>query len=335
MVTIKDVARRAGVSSAAVSYAWNNTGRVTDETREMILKVCDEMGYIPNSLARGLTTQKTNVIGLIVPDMLNLYNLFFIKYLEEYVRASGYSLLLGCTDYDSGAELASIREFVSKKVDALVVVPDNFRKKGFYADVIKDMKDRNTFLLFAGMQPHEADGFCVTIDFENGMFKLTSSLIGSGYTKFVFAGHDRSNYYANMKRDGFLRAMKAEKLQELHCIEVDRSHHGYDDGIRLAAEYMEGHEQPEVFICSNDSLAYGFADQLRQSGCRVPEDVAVTGYDDIHFIPFRTPFLSSVRVPLDSMAKCCVDLVQAGHINTVRTVLDTDIVLRESTLSSI
>jgi len=336
MVTIKDVAKKAGVSIAAVSYALNNKSGVNEETKKNIKRVAEEMGYVPNSLAQGLLSKKTNFIGLIVPDIANVYTANFITYLNQYAYENNFFLLLGNTSGDIEEEKKIVDKFIGKNVDALIIVPHNYRNEGFYLDLIKSARKKKVPFLFANMSFPGIKSSFVVPDFEEGQYKITKFLLDSGLKEFVFMGGPKNHYYSEIKYQGFLRALNEANITYLdeNYVECGRNY-TFDDGYKMIKEYVKNSPLPEAFIAVSDLMALGIVQGLNECGINVPEDVSVTGFDDIEVPTVKSINLTTVRVPLKNMAKLCIDILKEGAGGNVlkQFVLQPEVVVGESVKS--
>ena len=340
MVTIKDVAKKTGVSIAAVSYALNNKRGVNEDTKRKIKRVADEMGYFPNSLAQGLHSKKTNIIGLIIPDIANVYTANFITFLNQYAYKNNFFLLLGNTSGEIEEEKKIVDKFIGKNVDALIIVPHNYRNEGFYQDLIKVARKKKVPFLFANMSFPGIKSSSVVPDFEEGQYRITKYLINNGLKDFVFMGGPKTHYYSEIKYHGFQRALEEASiiLGEDGYIECGRNY-TFDDGYKMIKKYVIKSPLPDAFVVVSDLLALGIVKGLSECGIKVPEDVSVTGFDDIEVPTLKSINLTTVRVPLKSMAKLCIEILKESDNEKdyllKQLVLQTEIVIGDSVKSRV
>jgi len=313
MITIKDVARKAGVSIAAVSYALNDKAGVNEDTKRRIKKLAEEMGYVPNSLAQGLLSKKTHVIGLIVPDIANAYTSAFLKYLNLYAHQSSYFLLLGSTSGSVEEEKKVIDSFIGRNVDALIIVPHNYCGEDFYRDVLAKASRKHVPYIFANMNFPGIKSSYVVADFEEGQYAITSYLLRNGYRDFAYIGGSEEHYYSKVKYQGFQRACDEFGLQLPEGRYLDCGlNYTFSEGYRIIKEYTSKRTLPEVFTAVNDLIALGIIKGLSEQGIRVPEDVSVTGFDGLDVEILQAASLTTVRVPLEDMARLCIEILDAG-----------------------
>jgi LacI family transcriptional regulator len=335
LVTIKDVAKKAGVSIAAVSYALNDKEGVNEATKTRIREIADEMGYIPNSLARGLLLKKTNVIGLVVPDISNPYISSFIKHLDRYARNEGFFILLASMSNPAEHEDDIIHKLAARHVDGFIITPAS-DDQDQYRRIAAKLNKQNIPFLFANMSFSGIKSNYVIPDLEEGEYQLTTYLLQRGFRDFVFAGGDQNEYYTRVRYQGFLRALSDQGLtfnEERYL--VCGPAYSFDDGYTAARHFLEhASALPEVFVALNDFIACGMIKAFRQRGIRVPQDVCMVGFDDLDMPTTDTVPLTTVRIPVEEMAGLCLDILKSGRGNKVlrQMILPTEVVIRESSL---
>lgn len=311
MVTIHDVAKRAGVSAATVSYSLNNKNRVNDETKERIRKIADELGYIPNSLAQGLLNKKTNTIGLVLPDISNSFDAALIKYLEGYARKRSYFLIIANSAQDEQIEMEIVKRFVSKNADAIALIPRiDFQTKA-YQEIATLCRKRNIPLVFLNQKVEGVKANVVAPDIEEGEYMITNYLLEKGLRDIAFVGGDHKSYFTEARYKGFIRALQEFGVQfdPERYIRLEGTY-SFDHGYESITEYLKANKQiPEGIVAINDNIAMGVYKGLKEKGIRVPEDVSLVGYDDLK-IPSLDDFgLSTIKIPLDEIAKFCIEIL--------------------------
>lgn len=333
MITIKDVAKKAGVSIATVSHVLNNTGRANEDTRKRVKQAADELGYIPNSLAQGLLSKKTNIIGVIISDISNLYNASFIKFLNVYAKENRYFLLIGSTEGHLEEEKEIVDGFISKNVEALIIAPHNYCDDSFYEEILAKARKRRIPLLFANMNFLKIKSSFVVPDLEEGEYLITKYLLDNGLKDLVFIGGDMSHYYTEIKYKGFVRALEEYniKYDKNNFIECGRNY-SFNDGRTAVKEYLSKNSLSEAFAVANDVMAYGVIKGLKEMGIKVPEDVSVVGFDDIEMPVVDSVPITTVRIPLEEIARLCIETIKedAGKKLLKQYILQPELVIRES-----
>ncbi|WP_308638349.1 LacI family DNA-binding transcriptional regulator [Paenibacillus silvisoli] len=335
MTTIHDVAKKAGVSIATVSYALNNKKSIGKEKKELILKIAEEMGYVPNSLAKSLLKGKTNIIGLIGTDISEPYLGTLTSQLEKFARANGLFLLLGNTSNDRDHEQEIIRSFVSKNVDAILLFPGMYEQDSYQETVDYLNKVKTPFICLDRGLPGIETNYVVA-DIEEGEYAACQHLIANGHQEILFVGGDIRHPSTVRRQDGITRAMKEAGLSIgasgfLNCGYTFRE--GYE---AVAAMLRSGASLPTALLTTNDSVAFGAIKALKEKGLRVPEDVSIVGYDDIVLPTMEELPLSTVRIPLDEMARVAIEGLQqllSGELTTLRHTVRTELVVRASVRS--
>lgn len=317
MVTIKDVAERAGVSIATVSYALNDKNSVGKDTKRRILKIADEMGYVPNALAQGLLKKKTGIIGVIIPDISEVYTISFVKQLEAYARKQGLYLMIGSTSTCFETEQEIITDFISKKVDGLIITPGNYYDENAYIELADYIKKRETPFVMANLTFPNIECNYVVTDLEEGAYKITRYVLEQGFSDLVFVGGHLDHYYSSIRYSGFKKALEEYdvKPRDKHYIKTDSNNYSYQDGVKLTRGIIESGNLPEAVITVNDIMAYGLIDGFMQKDFKVPEDISITGFDNTDLAVPPGIQLTTVDIPLQEMAKLCIDAVIKGNKN--------------------
>lgn len=330
-ITIHDVAREAGVSIATVSYALNDKPGISEPTRQRIKSLALNMGYTPNPLATGLLSRKTDIIAVIVPDLINTYCNTVVRYIEQYAQAAGFFVLLGCPGKDAQSEKELIDRFVAKKVDAVVVLPGNYHDVKIYQDIVGLVHQRQIPLVFLGLSIPGIHASSVTCDLEQGQYELTRTLLRQGMRRLVFVGGHQDQYHPRIRYRGFTRALSEFQISTDSTYQVCGDNHTFADGVTAMQEYFQqSRPVPAAFMAMNDSVALGIYKVLCEKSLRVPEDVSLTGFDDIPLPTVDAPELTTVQIPLEAMSLACIETIQAAREDPtqVRT-LDFTPVLKE------
>ena len=332
MVTIKDVAKRAGVSIAAVSYALNNKEGVNEATKVRIKQIAEEMGYIPNSLAQGLLSKKTNIIGVLIPDISNTYTSNFIKYLDIYARKNGFFLLLGSLVNSTDSEMDVLDKLIAKKVDGFIITPSSYDSI-VYKNIADKLNKRGIPFLFSNLSFPTIKSSFIVPDLEDGEYQITKYLLDEGFKDLVFVNGKKGNYYSDIRYSGFLRAHEEHgiKSEESNYIECGNEF-DFRAGYNLVGEFLKTRKLPEVFVALNDVIAYGIIKGLKELGIKVPEDVGVVGFDDIDAFAIDTVPLTTVRIPIEEIAKLCIETIKDSSEQKVfkQFILATELVVRDS-----
>lgn len=325
-VTIKDVAREAGFSVATVSRVLNNSGPVRDETRRRIEEVAGRLHYTPNVAARSLITRKTLTIGVLLPD---LYGEFFsevIRGIDRAARSGGYHLLVSGSHNDR-EEIEAAVHAMHGRVDGLIVMSPGLEPRAIVAGL-----PRRLPLVLLNCEEGGNGLDSVNVDNYGGAREMVLHLVALGHQRVAIIGGASDNYDARERLRGYRDAVEAEGgvvCEEL-LVEGDFTE---SSGHKAARRLLALDPRPTAIFAANDSMAIGALSALREAGVRVPEDMAVAGFDDIPIARYLSPPLSSVHVPIRGLGVRAVERLLLAMTNgeeKTREVLPTRLVVRES-----
>ncbi|WP_223628307.1 LacI family DNA-binding transcriptional regulator [Microbacterium sp. EST19A] len=323
MATAKDVADRAGTSTAVVSYVFNNGPRgVAPSTREKVLLAATELNYRPNALARALSFGKTLSVGLIVPDIANRFFGELARALEEAAAARGNLLLIGDSGLNVERERSHVAAFVERRVDSVVMVS------------LSDTPDLRPFtdagIPIAVLHPVDPgqQASSISIDYRAAAQAATAHLIEHGYRSIALLNGPDDSAGSRQHREGFFRAIQAHDRSidtvELQT-EISRAH-----AAQVALDVLARPSRPRAFYCSTDEQAHGVMFACHRLGLTIPDDVAVTGFDGTEHSAYTYPPLTTVRQPVMEMAERVISLL-TGHVELpVHEIAPFELVLRES-----
>ncbi len=323
--TIKDVARVAGVSVATVSRALNGAENVLPHTRQRILDVARELRYAPSGAARSLITRKTDTIGALLPDLHGEFFSELIRGIDQAARSRGLHLLLS-SSHDDADEAAAALRAMNGRVDGLIVMSP-------HAD--DDFLSQNlphtlpAVLLNSGLRQPTQRVFA--IDNFGGAREMTGHLVRSGRRRIAFLGGPRANFEARERERGYRAGLPAGG--EPWLLEGDFSEAaGERAGAALLA--LPAADRPDAVFAANDIMAIGLLGTLVAGGVRVPEDIALAGFDDIPVARYVSPALTTMRVPIAALGSQALDALAdslEGHAaDAGATVMPVELVVRRS-----
>jgi LacI family transcriptional regulator len=326
-VTKKDVAERAGVSTATVSYVINNGPRpVAVETRERVLKVIEELGYYPNELARSLAMKKTLTIGFVIPDLKNPYYANLAWHFEDICFSHGYMVFVCDTHRDRGKEVRIAELLRSKQVDGVAFLPD--------AGSLEAIHLLEQAGIATVVMEHESPSLhCVAIDDFNGGMIGTELLLELGHHRIAFIRQE-SFTTSQRRHEGYRYAHQKAGL------EVDPDYtmtcgFGFNDGIEAVNHLLTLPQRPTAIFAHNDVIALNAIYAIGEAGLSVPDDVSLVGYDDIAEASISRPTLTTVSYPKSAMASWTAqrlfDLIKDHNIPPTPKLLPTRLIVRRST----
>jgi len=292
MTDLKDVARLAGVSRATAARAFASPDQVRPTTREQVFAAARELGFRPNLLGRQLRLQTTQLIGVVVPNLLNPVFAEQFQAMERAARARGYSLVLATTDYNSERESIVVEELLRQRVDGLVLTDT----------------EQTPFVL-AYHQPGNPNYSAVSVDNRAGMALATRYLLDAGHRRIsMVAGPALQSDRARLRYAGYCDAMHEYGLASRPVIEMPA--HTQAEFAAIAPS-LQGPDAPTALVCSNDFLAISLIAELRRNAWNVPEQLSVMGFDGISLGTQMHPTLCSVVQPIALLASTVIDQLLA------------------------
>jgi LacI family transcriptional regulator len=342
-ITRDDIARRAGVSTAVVSYVLNNGPQpVAPTTRARVLAAVEELGYRPNHVARSLKLRQTHTLGLIVPDAANPFYSEVAKGIEDEAYHRGYNVSIGNTNSYVERRAAYVENLISRQVDGIV-----FIASGILASELDWLERFGVPAVYIGFEG-EMDASLqsrlhyVSVSSEQGGFDVGVHLVERGHHRIAcIMGLIQEPPFVEVRWhrvDGFVRALTGAGLAAQIIPAGEHAEEGYQAALRL----LQTPERPTAIFATNDLLAAGVIRAAAELAMRVPHDLAVCGFDDIAMARFLIPSLTSVHVPTVEMgqhaSRIMFELLDAkrnrvqSQVRVFDTVhLKTELVVREST----
>ncbi|MEC5186873.1 MULTISPECIES: LacI family DNA-binding transcriptional regulator [Geobacillus] len=325
--TIYDVAERAGVSIATVSKVLNNTGNISDRTKKKVIKVMQELGYHPNSLAAALTGKKTFTIGVLVPDIANPFFAEVSRALENYARETGYAIILCSTDYQLEREQYYLDLLMKKQVDGIIIATEPKDLNAFQTLQSRDIP----FLMFS-IDHLALSSHVVTTDDIRGGYLAGRYLLDKGHRRLaIIAELNRPS--GRLRLEGFRRALSD------HGIELDQrfiidSISKIEDAKIASQKILHLSERPTAVFATTDLIAVVFMNEARKTNVSVPEDISVIGFDNTIHAEIADPGLTTIAQPIDELARYAIykllESIENPQIPSHRIMLTPSLIERES-----
>lgn len=305
-VSIRDVAQRAGVSIATVSRAVNHIPTVNAELARRVWKAIEEVGYLPNTQARALVSGRSRLLGLIVSEITNPFFPELIQQFENLAVAQGYEVLIGSTNYDPARTESLMRRLLQRNVDGVAVMTF-----GVEEELVKQLVEREFPLVFVDAGPDLPNIRLVQPDYAEGIRQGVQHLAALGHRQIAFISGPMQQRSPKARHEAFLKSM-AElglKVPPEHIVEGT---HTMEGGIAAMEQLLMLDELPTAVMCSNDMTAIGALHALYRTTHRVPDDISVVGFDDIHLAQFMLPPLTTVQMACHDLAAAAVEALRAG-----------------------
>ena len=329
MATIKDVAREAGVSVATVSRVLNDSSLVSEATRELVRGVADRLNYWPNGAARSLITNRTNAIGALLPDLFGEFYSEVLRGMDVAARKTGLHLLVSSSHADTEEVIAALR-MMRGRIDGLIVMAPDVDAR---AAVQNTAVDFPLVLIDPGSGIEGRD--TLSIANVQGARAVVDHLIALGHRRIAIVTGPARNIDAQQRLDGYRLAVRShggEWSPELEMEGDFTEPSGYEAATRL----LTLERRPTAVFAANDYMAIGVLGALSDAGVKVPEDVAVAGFDDIAMARYLNPPLTTVHVDAFRLGERAVErLLAIGHDTpSGHEELPTTLVIRGSCGSS-
>jgi LacI family transcriptional regulator len=313
MVTIKDIAKEAGVSTATVSYVINESGNIGKETRERVLKVIEKLNYRPNSIAKSLKINRTNTIGVIVEDITIFNAPSIIDGINEFAESRGFSTILtnlrlfkrfghDFANFDKLKEMITrvADELISKQVEGIIYVGMHTRDMTGLLDHLR------VPLIYTYCYTTLESDRSVNYDDELAAFEATRYLIHNGHSKIGVISGLIASVPSHGRLTGYQRALMETRLM-FNPAYIKIGDWEFESGYRLAKELLQIPDPPTAILGMNDLMAGGAIEACIEMGIKVPRDISIIGFDNREFSGFYTPKLTTMQLPLREMGAAAID----------------------------
>ena len=300
-MTSYDVARVAGVSQSAVSRAFRPGLSVSDKTKEKVMKAAKKLNYKPNAIARMLITQRSGMVAVIISSISNLIYPELLSRLTDQLSSQNVKVLL--FTLDGSEQLEELLEQVwTYQVDGVIALAAHFD----YRDIAQFEQHHIPVVLYNRQVPdYPVNTVCV--DHEQGIRQLVNLLVDGGSKNFLVLSGPTESDVANDRRNIAISHLARLGVEDVPILYGDFS---YQSGKDCFAEWMQDHDTPDAVICSNDSMAIGCIDQARGvHGIEIPGKMSVVGFDGIHAAFWSGYELTTIRQPVNQMAKAAVNIL--------------------------
>jgi LacI family transcriptional regulator len=305
-VSIRDVARRARVSIATVSRAVNRISTVDPELAKRVWKAVEEVGYVPNPQARALVSGRSRILGLVVSEITNPFFPELIQEFEGLAVAQGYEVMIGSTNYDPTRTESLVRRMLQRSVDGVAVMTF-----GVEEDLVKKLVESQFPLVFVDAGPKLPNIRVLKINYGEGIREAVQHLAALGHRSIAFITGPLALRSAVARRDAF-RAAMAELGLSVPALHVVEGNHTMEGGIAAMEKLIALDELPSSVVCSNDMTAIGALHALHRTTHKVPDDISVVGFDDIHLAQFMLPPLTTVQMSCKELATAAIQALRAG-----------------------
>ena len=324
---MKNVAKLANVSIATVSRVFTGSNTVTDETRKKVMKAIEELDYHPNALARQLRRMKTKTIIVVVPDITNTFFSQVLRGIEVIARGNGYRVLLGDTGNNIVIERKYLKALYEKYADGLILLTARMEK-----DRIESLAEKYPVVL-ACEYLKGSNISTVSINNISAARRATEHLIKLGHKRIAHITGPMNVILSRDRLKGYKQTMKTYG-SEIDPLLINEGDFYYKTGYDLMLKLMSIDNPPTAIFAANDEMAIGAIKAIQSQGLKVPEDIAIVGFDNIKMSAFFSPSLTTISQPTYKIGEKAMNLLlnlfRGKKLKKNQFVLDTKLIVRES-----
>ncbi|MGB8473388.1 MAG: LacI family DNA-binding transcriptional regulator [Candidatus Acidiferrum sp.] len=325
-LTIRDVAKAAGVSTATVSNVLNKTGKVGPRTHRLVLSTVRRLGYFPNAHARHLASRDSRTLGIIVSDIVNPFFPEVIKSFETRARQLGYDAILSDTNYDPRRTREAAVRMMEHNVRGVAIMTSEISSR-----LIKELERRKIAVTFLDLAPVRGYVSKLRIDYFSGIKQIVEYLHKEGHRRIAFIA-GRPKLKSNLARlDAYEKCMQELGLQPGPIVHGDLR---FEGGLAAGLNIAKLSPRPTAVMAVNDLTAVGVIKGLLKGGCRVPQDISVTGFDNTRLAEYSNPSLTTVDIHRDMLGEMAADALHELSCSTVpqgkEYQIPAELILRDS-----
>ncbi|MBL0744510.1 LacI family DNA-binding transcriptional regulator [Chryseolinea lacunae] len=330
-VTIKDIARMLGISKSTVSRALSGRSDIHPETKQKIMALASELHYEPNALAINLKQQKTNTIGVIIPETMNRFFAHAVGGIQKVSDMAGVNVMICQSNESYISEKNNLHSLVSSRVDGLIV---SISRETDRTDHFKPIIDRGIPMVFFDRICQDIDASQVYTDNYEIAFEGTEHLILQGYRRIAFVAGPQHLFNSRNRLQGYVDALKKHNLPVRESYIV-HSHYRSDKVEEYTRYLMQLPQRPDAVFAINDYAAIEMMHIMKKSGLKIPDDIAFLGFNNESMCRFVEPPLSSIDHPAHDMGAAAAEILitQIRHQNLKpeNRIIKSKLVIREST----
>ncbi len=329
MATINDVSALAGVSVATVSRVINGSTNVSPETAEKVTKAIKELNYRPNLLGRDLRRTKSERVLVLLPNISNPFYSGIVKGIEDIANRNGYSIMLCNTDSDIKREKKYIKMLRNCLADGVILMAsemscEELTELSMEVSMVQCCEYKEGIPV-----PH------VSIDNEKAAYKATSHLISLGHKLIGFIGANNQFLSSSLRKNGFLRALSDAGINPNSSFFCNGDY-SYKSGYRVMNHLLNLEKKISALFCISDLMAIGAVCAAMEEKLRIPEDISVCGFDNIHFSRMFKPSITTISQPMYDLGctsmEVLLNVMRQGYNNTNSCFLEHELIIRESTV---
>jgi DNA-binding LacI/PurR family transcriptional regulator len=328
-MNIREVAKRAGVSTATVSRVVNGTAPVDARTEKRVRAAIQRSGYYPNTHARTLGTGKSHIYGMIISDIENPFFPELVKCFERLAVEHSYEVLIANTDYQADRMEVCVRRMLERKVDGVAIMTSEMDP-----ELIQMLSGRGIPIAFLDTGAVGPGISNIALDYDSGVDQAIEHLTSLGHRKIAFVSGPANLASARTRSDAFLASLERKKIKCSDAF-IRAANHRFDGGYAAMLDILKLPVRPTAVLASNDLTAIGVMGAIYAAGLRVPDDISVVGFDDIALSSFMAPPLTTIRLSRAEIAEFAFNSLytasQRGEREGVTHIVRAELVIRQST----
>jgi DNA-binding LacI/PurR family transcriptional regulator len=327
VVTIKDVAREAGVSHTTVSRALRGNPHISTDTTERIQRLARDMGYEPSAAARSLKTNRSQVLGVIVSSIDDPFFSEILQGIDDIAQLKGYSLFIAASQRDHQREKSIVRTMREHRVDGVIICSTPFSVEQSY-----QLSSFDIPIVIINNQSEEDHQYSIYHDDLHGSTQIMKHLIELGHRRIGYLGYSYAGRTDLKRLTGYQEQMQAAGLsiEDGYMIEADSS--DLICGETLAKKFLSLPQPPTAIFCFNDLLAIGLMHGLQEKGIQIPEEISVAGFDNISYSAYTNPPLTTFDQPKRSIGIKAAELILSLLYDNQEQISDNKIQLLQGSL---
>ncbi len=332
--TIKDIARQLGISPSTVSRALKDHPDISPKTKKAVVDLANELNYRPNAIALSLRSRKSNIIGVIIPEMVHYFFSTIISGIEEVAHQQGYQVMICQSNEIYQREVDIAYTLLSSRIDGLLV---SITKETLQTDHFQELINQGVPIIFFDRMMHDVKSDKVIVDDHDGAFKAVEHLIETGRKRIVHFAGPQNRLIGMNRRNGYVHALEEHRIPVNKDLIINCD--SYEKAFDVTSQLLELKNPPDAIFAVNDLTAIGAMKTIKQAGLKIPEDIALAGFGDSLYASFVDPSLTTVTQPGFEMGTLAAELLFERlntdgdkFINPQLKVLKTKLIIRESSV---
>jgi len=326
---IRTVAKLANVSIATVSRTINRVSTVNPRMAKRVWEAIEKLDYFPNTQARALVSGRSRLLGLIVSEITNPFFPELIQGFEDIAVEHGYEILISSTNYDPRRMSLCIRRMLERRAEGVAVMTFGVEKP-----LLEQLAERNVPLVFVDVGPERPGISLLKVDYRHGIQQGVDHLAALGHRDVAFISGPKRLHSAQSRLVAFTRSIE-ECALELDPAWIVEGDHTMEGGMAAMDQLLKAKQVPTAVMCSNDMTAIGVLHKLYREGLKVPDDLSVIGFDDIHIAQVTIPPLTTIQMSCFELARAAVTALRAHREEGLEPQrnykIPTRLIVREST----